>query len=698
MQLALMRKRLLIFLLFAFVATVILSPLSSNTAIPSILDYINHMTAIGQARIAMEQGQFPLRVMPLQNSGMGYPYFQFYSPTSHWFAAIIYRWITPSNPYIAYKITIWLALLFGGIYMYRLASWFVHSVPAALLASVAYLTSPYYIIVVDQLGGFNEAIALGILPSVLLYSIKCYQFPEEKKYFLQTSLTWYLLATIHIITFFYTSFFAAALLIFVTLKKSKHVFNLLNVGLAYAFAWLLGMWYFAPIMLVKKYMYLNSVFHRSDIFGSYHTAFATLISPMQNYVKELPGKNGLIDSVMQFEPNVGAPLLFGIGVCLYVILSRQKIDNKLPVFWLVPLLSLFMIAFVMVWSPFNFWHMLPGIFVIGQYSWRILGQVSWIAAILFAWALVWLFKNELDNRHIILGLFMLILSTSGWFEMHKGAMTEIPIAEIAKNPVLVWNPDTFQMDAQRSKQIINLYDNKLIDLTAISNQLEINTAYYFPVKIIKNAATPFFELEGSIVNDAKLKNKNIEILINNNKVTQVEFKPGDFKWIVSLASLKKEKEDANFSLTLKMAGAPNAMKLDVTKMLFGGLIDPAMLITLDQINPHCQHKKALTVCEIEANSSIKFIELPQLYFPQLIKITLNGKAVPYISILNQKNLLAAIEPIVGMNVIKMQFSGLAWANGMSFFAWIVWAILLIWMIVETSVIRLIHERILKNEK
>ncbi len=207
MKLTALRQPLFLLLFFACLAIALLASLASNALIPAETDFLNHTALIVQAKLALAAGQFPLRVAPLEHNGWFYPLFQFYAPTSYMIAGYLCRWFTPTNPFLAYKITIGCALFIGEIYMYRLAYWFVRSRPAAILASVVYVTSPYYLIVLNHIGAFNEAIALGLLPVVLYYTWQRYYYPTQNKTLLQVSAAWYLLATIHLVTFFYTSLF-----------------------------------------------------------------------------------------------------------------------------------------------------------------------------------------------------------------------------------------------------------------------------------------------------------------------------------------------------------------------------------------------------------------------------------------------------------------------------------------------------------
>ena len=108
------RKDLLVAALLGFVATALLSPLQSNEFFPSTGEIGNHMGFIVQAKTALDEGQFPIRIAPFQHHGWRYPAFQFYSPFPYIVGALAMKWLAPQNPLIAFKAVMWLALFCGG--------------------------------------------------------------------------------------------------------------------------------------------------------------------------------------------------------------------------------------------------------------------------------------------------------------------------------------------------------------------------------------------------------------------------------------------------------------------------------------------------------------------------------------------------------------------------------------------------------
>jgi hypothetical protein len=486
----------------------------------------------------------------------------------------------------------------------------------------------------------------------------------------------------------YASIFTAVLFVFMTLKKPQHWLHLLAMGGTYLYGCLLATWFLAPVLVNLKYMNVNLLYGRLAGLDGSSSFLLTLISPAQNYKTATVESNGLFDAIHQFQPSLGLPILMGVGICLLVLFNKEKIDIRLPDFWLKPLLILFFLAFILVWSPLDLWHRLPHTLMVGQYSWRVLGQSIWIGAILMAWGLVWLFRNEMDYRHTILGLALILISASVWLPLHEGKYEILSIAEIKKNPILQFNPDTFLINTKKNKQLIDRVDSRAMDLTEMKNELEINTSYFFPDSIIKNSLTPKIILEGQIADNIPWKNKALEAVVNGKTVAKFDLNPGKFLWVVPLDFIRSDKTASNFSFLLKIDGVESKMKLRVNEMSVGGFLNPAATITLEQIKSNCQHHKDNMVCNIKLNDQIQLVELPILYYPGMLKISVNGKPVNYVGVLNKDILVAGVHGMPGIqNTIKMRFVGLPWANTVSLLAFFAWLAILMWALIEFMVIR-----------
>jgi hypothetical protein len=662
----------LIILFFAFIAAAIIGPIASEQNIPDMADYANHLAGIIQAKMAFMEGQFPLRITPLEQSGWRYPFYQFYSPTTYTFAGLIYWLITPANPLTACKITIWLALVAAGLFMYRLAYWFVQSKPAALLASVVYLFSPYYIIVVNRLGNLSETLALAMVPAVIYYSLQRYYFPEKEKTLLQTSLVWYLLATIHLVTFVYTSLMVGIFFVLLTVQTRNHYKNLFKLGIAYIFAAMLSAWFLGPINLLGKYFFLGDTYKDASNLIYFHPLISYLISPVASIT------SGASGGIFKVHPGVGWPVLLAVGVCFYARFYKQSIGYKRADYFLPSLLILFSIAFFMVWSPFNFWQWLPSSLLIAQYSWRLLDQVIWIGAILFAWAFLWLYKNKVDLSHVLLGIFLIALSASPWIPEIKSS--PVQLSDFIKKPVLVYNTTAYALNFIKNTAFVTNIDSLVLDPSEL---LPLNTPIHVHHALLKIADKPAVSVQGTIPDDAG-SNSILSAKLNNNVISTLKLKPGKFNWnfplpAVSTLPQNEAAADLQFEITpaLPEKTPATAMKISLDKILLSGFVKTQEIMTLPQIESLCRQSQTHTLCNIAVTPTTKILELPILFYPGLLKITLNGKNISYQGIAYQGSLIAGIIPLAGqINHVSIQFTGLPWANYVSWLAWSLWLIVL----------------------
>ncbi|MDR3478101.1 MAG: 6-pyruvoyl-tetrahydropterin synthase-related protein [Gammaproteobacteria bacterium] len=665
-------ERLLLAMLLGLVAMSVLEPMASNTLMPNLGDMVNHIVGIIQAKIALSEGQFPLRVAPVELSGWRYPFYQFYSPSSYTLAAFIYKWFTPSNPYVAYKATIWLAMFIGGIYMYRLASWLTQSTIAATLAAIAYLTSPYNIIVINHVGAFNEAISIGILPLVLFYTLRCY-YHLNAKTFLQTAIAWYAMATIHLITFLYTAFFIAFFLLLLTMMDIKRWRSLITVGVAFSFAILLAFWYLVPVVLLGKYFWVQNTIS-STMFHLSRVPFLNLISPGAS-IADSP------NIVLGVHPSIGLPVMMGAGICLYAMMRGVVLERPLAKSWFYCLFVTLVLAFLMTWSPINFWKWLPPQTMVLQYTWRLLGQMMWIGSLLFAWSICWLFKNKLDVRHAILGVLLVIVATRAWLPVVE--VNYVNFSAFVKKPEFYYNSDSYVIDEQRYLKQIDVMDRVILEPSAVKDEtrpgvVKLDLAKLIPLVPFNLGAQPFVLVRGQVP-QKHVASQEMLMFVNGTEVARSPLKSGKFEWLVPLGAIPLTSPSLapyylQFKPKTERASVANKIQhqhdLSIEKIVLTGFLKPTEILNLDQMRNHCRLQKETTTCEIYVPKGTRLIELPILYYPQLLRVILNGKPAPYLSVMRDDRVMVGIIPEQGQtNVIQIAFRGLAWANAISRVAW-----------------------------
>jgi hypothetical protein len=661
------QERLFLFLFFAFLATALIGPIASTTAIPDLADYINHLGAIIQAKMALIEGQFPLRITPAEQSGWRYPFYQFYSPSTYTFAGTLYWLLTPHNPLLAYKITIWIALVAAGLFMYQLTHWLTKSKPAAILASVVYLTSPYYIIVVNRLGSLGETIALAIVPAVVYYTLQRYFHPTKDKTLLQTSLVWYLLITTHLVTFVYTSLMMGILVLLITLQNRHHWRNLIHTGIAYLLACMLACWYLAPIAFLAKYFLLSDTYNTTAHINYFHPLLSYLVSPSALISTEY--RNALF----KLHPGIGWPILFAFGLSVYAYCKKIKSHNQRADYLLPSFLILFAIAFLMAWSPFDFWRWLPKPLLIAQYSWRLLSQVSWIGAVLFAWAITALYQKRLDLSHVCIGVFIICMSASQWMPGIK--YSTIDVAAFIKNPTFVYNHNAYSINFAKYTQFVTQIDSMLIEP---DSKLKTKSPYILHRELLNIADKPYISLEGTVTEKSP-SHQQLTALLNNTEIGTTALVSGKLQWNIPLPPATSLAENKPIQLQFQVEDKDNKRKLvtadniTLDKLLLSGFLKPSETLNVEQIKSSCHLEKSDTVCDIKVPVSTTLIELPILYYPKLLSITLNGKPTMAQGVMYQGYLLAGVIPKAGeINHIRINFQGLDWANQISRLGWGLW--------------------------
>lgn len=683
MQHIIWQQKILLLFLFILIACIILSPLASNTSIPLLSDYINHLAGIAQAKMALTEGQFPLRVAPFEWSQARYPFFQFYSPTTYTIAGLLYKWLPVSNPFIIYKLTIGLGLLLGQIYMYRLSFLLTYSRSISLLTSLVYICAPYNIFVINFFGAFNEALALGVLPAVIYYSAQRYYTPNDKN-LLQTSFFWYLLITIHLITFIISSCSIGILFLLLTLQN-KSWKRLIGLIMAYFFGLLLAMWHIGPMILFAE--------HYFNISPNYEFTYKLSPSLLQ-LLSPIAIKNFTVVSQTQkfftfAAPGLGLVTLLASSFCLYAYYKKIYFVKKILDQWLAPLILLFFIIFIFIWSPINIWKSLPPSLLFFQFTWRALSQSMWISALLFAVMMSWLYKNKLSIYSAFFIILLVILSSSSWLFAHQPKILFKPYP-LAKKPTLMTNTGTYLMDIKKYQPYLNNLDS--IDITenlAPNNILMFNKTYIIPYKFYKLTYSPIIIIKGEFPIKKSLP---IQILINKKVIATLHTAQGKFLWVIPLASLTPSKSKEALQLTF--ISKEKNLFIPIHSIVLDGILNPKDILSLNQVKPYCHQEGFTTVCDVNPTNTTKLILLPILYYPDLLNVMLNEKPIPYQSVFHEDRIILGVKPSLNtLNHITVQFEGLKSANFISQVFWGLWVLFFFYTKIKMRTSKLHHTKV-----
>lgn len=398
------RKFLSISLLFILVQVMSFSALSNHVYLPRTDDYVYHIAAVIDAeRAILLQQQWLLRTAPDYVHGLFYPLFQFYSPLPYTLAGYL-GLIFSHNPLDPFKLSMGLCGFIGGWYAYKLYVYLFHNEVSALLGAVLYLFSPYLLMDVDVRGDFTEAMSQTLFPAVLYYFFRLYHtqcWNRERLYFLLAGVVaYYSLMTTHLLSWITMTLFAGLFFSGLALQERRPS-HLAPLVLTAFLSSCLAAWYLLPIALLHDKLYITLISQKDTPWSfDWITQLPTLLAPAS-----LNSQLGYAH--LAITPSIGLPLLLSCGYWLY-----QK--EKTPL--LKTSLSLFLLAFLIAWSPFDFWAFLPRVSYILQFPYRMLINIDWLGGLLFVPLLNRLFKNKLDRRHLFLGLLFIFLANSHWLK------------------------------------------------------------------------------------------------------------------------------------------------------------------------------------------------------------------------------------------------------------------------------------------
>ncbi len=446
------RLHLWVLVLYAAVATGLFAPMASNAILPKAPDHANHVAVIAQARAGIEEGQFPLRVAPWQHQGWRYPQFQFYSPLPYEIAGRVYRWITPDNPFVAYKLTLWGAMVLGAFFLYLTAAFLTGSDIAALMAGVAYMSAPYLLVNVHARGAFTEAIAQGLLPLVLYCSLRCFSSDSaslivgartsarawRSPWLPAASIAWACLALTHTITWLCGAMFMGLLFLRLGVSRSpwRMAPGLWRVGVAFTVGCGLAMYVLVPV-ITADYLTVRALLgHVSDT--TWMTSLSTLLSPVSLPPEPQPGH----PLETHLHPNIGWPILTAVAIAIEAA-WRARANDRVA----LTLVGLFLLAVILTWSPFDIWLFAPDAANLPQFSYRLLAQVGWTGALIVAFALVSLFGRQLSSRHAAVGILLIVLAHSSFLPQLDSA--KITVAQIIEQPDIGYGRTAYLVKTQR---------------------------------------------------------------------------------------------------------------------------------------------------------------------------------------------------------------------------------------------------------
>ncbi len=653
------RQQWLVVLLYSAIAIALLSPMSSASVLPDIPDTIANVAHTIQARMALEEGQFPIRVAPWQHNGWRYPVFQFYGQFIYTMTGLLYKFITPSNPFMACLIVLWLALTISAFFTYLTSFQLTRCQPAAILAGVSYMAAPYFLVNIHARGAFAEAVAQGVVPVVLYCVIRCYLTPG-RRYVILGGIAWFVLATTHTITFVYTSLFLALFILLLGITKRKNWRRIIGIGISYSLGWLLALYFLAPVVWSNHYLGIGDA-----LINPHRTNWVTLFPALLQPVSLPPEIQFSKIAPPHIHPTVGWVMLIAWATVIYFYLSRKSWPAKLQQthYFVAPLLGLFALAFFMTWSPFDFWQFLPRTLWVTQFTYRILTQVMWTGALLCGYALVLLFRSRLYGSHLVVGLLLITMASTSYLPRLQNS--SVTIRDLVKQPDLGYGHSAYLYKTVSPSS-----------LTYPGGWLLLNEQREFPPVPGSSAV---LHIAGEVPSGLFNKPITLTVIINGKQINQIGLKAGKFIWDTPL-----ESSITNNAFLIKFITDATIVPKEIEFKIWGKIhvavkvnevsiqnTQELPVVTLSETRESFQQKGAKKIAQLLIDNEEKTIQISVLFYPNLIQVKVDGKSAAYSTVLYNDYALVSLRLAPGSHTISVIFTGLSWANWVSAIAWLV---------------------------
>jgi hypothetical protein len=643
--------------LYLLLAFGLLSPIASNTVLPVAPDHANHTAFIVQAKQAIEEGQFPLRVAPFQHEGLRYPVFQFYSSTPYWIGGLIYKYFTPGNPWVALKTVYLLGLWLAGIFTFKTGRILGFDKATSTLMGVVYMTSPYILINIHPRGAYTEAFAQFVLPLLAYASIRLAQRPAGLSY-VWAALAWLLFGTCHIITFVYGTAFYLALVVLCYLFRAIRFRTTAVLLFACLLGWCVSAYQWFPAATTPP---LGIHSQLGDIFATnWLTPFSMLLSLTATSPEPL-GR----DTTPLLYPSLGVPVLVAVGGILYF---RRRIKPvEASVIW--PLLIVFSVAFFCTWSPIDFWKYLPEQLRLAQFSYRFLTYISAAGVVLFG-CFATIYGRSYGPPSFLGWLVCLILLAQPYLPtMPRNARS---LESLIATPDVGYGAAAYLY----AGKVADTYENEVgkyetrLPLVYADGWLMLGSQFDIDRQYFKRPGV-YLRLQGTAEASSR-PCERLDLTLNGAAIASVNVKPGLFEWRVPGSAFPFNRAVGQMAFQSDCGFVPSEVDphsadnrrlwIRVRSLEFRSPGESTSTVTA--VRPFCRIVAASVTCDV-ARPNAGELQLPMLFYPSLLDVRVNGGRVQYSPSYYGPFILAAVPLQAGHSTVSAAFVGSWLGNALS---------------------------------
>jgi hypothetical protein len=654
--------------LYFFLGVAMLGPLSSDVMPESpACDLGFHVSCIIEARNALKEGQFPIRVAPLAHERERYPMFQFYGHLPYTVGGAVYK-RTKLSPYSVWKYTVIAALMLGGFFTFRCGFLLTGRLVPALVGGAVLVMAPYMQVDVQARFAYPEMVAFCFVPVILYFSMRSFAAPGLLP-IIGSALGWAGVALTHSVILFYSALFFVMFFLTYPRLLVRSWPGTLRLGLGAALGAGLSAYHLAAQYAVHNQLMMSQNLDRSLVYvTSWLTSFGQLLAPTFSYPAPVPCPP-LCGTRAGYQ--IGWPILGGIVLALAQVRTASATTRGL----VIRMALFFALAFLLAWEPVNILRHFPPMFSCALYSCRFLVFVVFWGSLLTAIGLALKFP-QMRLEHLLGCLLLLGLCVGPYLPQHAATTAVTVEGEIA-NPHLGRGGglDVFRI---RSDELLrtgyvpppgtNLAERDY-GLVSPSWRLRHQQVNQTPFIAAPRPGDTLHIVGG--VPAAFKTGTTLNIAINGRPLFSRHLPPGQqFRFDVPITEsyagdrvsmqLSTDRALDPTELT-EVPVAPGAVACYVTHLIFesGGGPPPRRFVSAASLVPGTSYGRANT-CNV-ATAEPALVQVPVLYYPKVLRVTCNGQDVPY----GNLGRFVALELPPGEYHLRLTFRGIPWANLLS---------------------------------
>ncbi len=635
------------------IALVMMSPYaSSRLAESTASDLEAHVSGVVEARAALLEGQFPLRVAPLENERVRYPLLSYYGNFPYTLGGLLCL-IPGVNPYTAWKLVNLLALTAGGFFTYRCAYAATRHVFASAIAGVVFMTAPYMWTDLHARFAFTETVAFNLLPLVFYFASRCFA-SRRWGHVLVGGVAWSLLALSHNIGYLYGSLFFGMYFLSRFRPEKKAIARMTRVGLSYALGLVLTLWFLAPQLQTVKLLRVAG--EGTPTGGERLTHLHILFSP----VLATP----LESNTPRLGLQIGWPVLAAAILALVSCFTRRVRGARR---WeMLRLVVFFGLSVLLVAMPSSWWRKLPPILYYVQSSYRLLAFVTLFGALLGAHALAIGLKDRLRPMVMPIGCAVLALASLSYFP-HHAKLPRKALTKVIAAPDMGNNGARSNYLLSYAGSAITSWFHPELDLAlpeyGFVREGRLSSAGVLPIPtplpggtLVVQGAVPSEYRQAPVLSvgfDGRaVQTATLEV----GKPFEARFALGEEPFTHRPTSLRLQAD----SYVDPAAG----MAFDVHHIRFEYPIrSDRVLVSAGEAKGRTEYGKN-TRCTVVA-SDPTLLQLPVLYYPGMLRVSDNGKPADW----GNLGPWLAVRLAPGKHRIKATFAGAGGANLASGIAW-----------------------------